>query len=431
MIGTTVKVGYDGSEIARGLAGIRGQFAKVGTAIKADFKRLAIFGGIAGAAGVGIAKNMLDITSEFEKALTVLETIEGSGDKAKTAFSWIQDFAQNTPYELKDVTDAFVRLKAYGIDPIKDDMLRTLGDTASAMGKDVMDAVEAIADAVTGENERLKEFGIKASKDGGKIIYQYTDRLGRQLTKTAEANSRDQIKATLAAIWNEKYAGAMDKQSKTWGGMISNMKDSWARFAYQVMMSGPFDRLKAKLQELLNKVNEMAQNGELQRWAEIVGKWMTDAGEKIMKTAAEIWSAISAVKDFVGGWKNLAIAIVAINFASTIKSVIELSAAMKTLGVATWSAAGPWVALAAAVAYMVSAVGDGNFVKGLKTIGEALGGEAKAIGRSITGQPPVSNYNPPAFSPSTDASEKAARQLEETNRILKDIRKQGNVTVWA
>ena len=33
------------------------------------------------------------------------------------------------------------------------------------MGKPVLQAVEAISDAITGENERLKEFGIKGSKD--------------------------------------------------------------------------------------------------------------------------------------------------------------------------------------------------------------------------------------------------------------------------
>jgi hypothetical protein len=37
------------------------------------------------------------------------------------------------------------------------------------MGKDMMQMIEAVADASTGEFERLKEFGIKASKQGDQV----------------------------------------------------------------------------------------------------------------------------------------------------------------------------------------------------------------------------------------------------------------------
>jgi predicted phage-related tail protein len=51
------------------------------------------------------------------------------------------------------------------------------------MGKPLMQTVEAIADAMTGQNERLKEFGIKAEaiKGTNRIIYEYTDKHGRQI----------------------------------------------------------------------------------------------------------------------------------------------------------------------------------------------------------------------------------------------------------
>jgi len=105
---------------------------------------------------------MLAPARQFEKFTTVLETTEGSAAAARQAMAWVQDFAVSTPYELDQVTAAFVQLRAYGLDPTNG-LLRTLGDTSAAMGKDVMQAVEAVADAVTGENERLKEFGIQAS----------------------------------------------------------------------------------------------------------------------------------------------------------------------------------------------------------------------------------------------------------------------------
>ena len=60
-------------------------------------------------------------------------------EKAEKAFAWVSHFAKTTPYELENVATAFSRLKAYGMDATK--FLPVLGDTASAMGKDIMKAV--------------------------------------------------------------------------------------------------------------------------------------------------------------------------------------------------------------------------------------------------------------------------------------------------
>lgn len=199
------------------------------------------------AAGGALIKSVISTSAEFEKFETILATIEGSSEKAKSSMDWISDFAAKTPYDIAGVTDAFIKLRAYGMNPIKDDLLRTLGDTSAAMGKPVMQAVEAIADAVTGENERLKEFGIKAAKQAGKIAYTYTDSAGKQQTKLVDANSREQIQATLQAIWNEKYAGAMDKLSNTWEGITSNIGDQFDRLKLEIGRAGVFDGAKEGL----------------------------------------------------------------------------------------------------------------------------------------------------------------------------------------
>lgn len=103
---------------------------------------------------------------------------------------WVSDFAAKTPYELAQVNAAFVKLRAYGLDP-RNGLLKTLGDTSAAMGKPIMQSVEAIADAITGENERLKEFGIKGSKKKGLVTYEYTDKLGNQRTKSVDSSNRN------------------------------------------------------------------------------------------------------------------------------------------------------------------------------------------------------------------------------------------------
>lgn len=188
-------------------------------------------------------KSLLETSSQFEKYGSTLETIEGSSKKAKESLSWIQDFAKNTPYELDQVTEAFVQMRAYGLTPT-DGSLKSLGDAASAMNKPIMQAVEAMADAMTGENERLKEFGIRASTQGDEIAYNWTDSSGKAKHIIIKNNS-EIIQSTLEAIFNSKYQDAMQNQMKTYDGMISNLKDQWTQFKKDFMDAGLFAWIKA------------------------------------------------------------------------------------------------------------------------------------------------------------------------------------------
>lgn len=271
----------------------------------------------AGVAGYAFKSQFLDTAAQFEQFETILTTLN-RGDKgaAKEQLGWISDFAARTPYELAEVTDGFVKLRAYGLDPMKG-LLNVLGDTASSMGKPLEAAVEAMADAVTGENERLKEFGIKAAKEGGKIIYEYTDAAGKQSKMMAKASDRAQIQATLMKIWAEKYGGGMEAQSRTWNGMWSNSMDLWSRFSNMVMSEGGvLDWMKGKLGGLLAESDKFSENGSLQRWAKSIGEGMVHFFDAGWDRLPAIWDGLQTlgdklawVADLLGGWDNLAIAV--------------------------------------------------------------------------------------------------------------------------
>ncbi|MCK3658551.1 hypothetical protein A4G18_07455 [Pasteurellaceae bacterium Pebbles2] len=240
--------------------------------------------------GRGVA-SMAETAGKFEQLQSVLEITEGSSEKAKQSLDWVKKFAVDTPANVDEAAEAFVRLRAYGLDPTNG-LLMSLGDTAAAMGKPVMQAVEAIADAVTGENERLKEFGIKGSaiKGSNIIEYAYTDKSGKQRVAKVDKTNRKQIEETLKAIFNEKYAGAMEKQSKTLMGIWSKLEDVWTAFQLEIMQSGAFDWIKAKLQDILDTFDTMSQNGELQKWA-------NDIGSVIMEVAQGLWACAETVVD--------------------------------------------------------------------------------------------------------------------------------------
>ncbi len=327
--------------VGSALANTRDQLARTG----------AVVAGAAAAAGYGFKKYFVDVAAEFERFETILTTTEGSAAKAQQSMDWISAFAAKTPYDLGTVTEAFVKMRAYGLDPTNG-LLQTLGDTSAAMGKDVIQAVEAMADAVNGENERLKEFGIKAAKEGNQIVYTYTNAAGKQMRQVVDANNREMITSTLQAIFNEKYAGAMDKLSTTWGGMLSNIGDQWSRFALMVMEAGVFDFLKEQLGGALNQLNAWAADGTMKAWAESTGAAILSFGEGLVEVGKTVAAGVIVLKDFVGGWENLGIALGALAFAPLMISIGQLGFALVGLVAAT----GPVGLVIAGIAAAVIAI---------------------------------------------------------------------------
>ena len=261
--------------------------------------------------GYAVKREIVDSAASFERFRTALETVEGSSGKARSSMDWISSFAVKTPFELEQVTDAFVNLRSDGMDPTQG-LLHTLGDASAATGKPLMQAVAAMAGAVSGDNEGLGEFGIEArAAEGGKIRYEYTV---DGETKVAEAMAADraQIQQVLSGILEVKFGGAMAEESKTFMGMLGNLAEQWTRFQNMVMASGLFDWLTGRLGRLLDTLDRMAASGELQQWAKRVGDGLMTAFQQAWEIGKQLWpvvtgiaSAIGKAANAVGGFGNL------------------------------------------------------------------------------------------------------------------------------
>jgi hypothetical protein len=174
-------------------------------------------------AGVSIgafAGKLIAVEREFGALNASLITVTGSAREADKAFAMLTNFASNTPFSLQEVTAAFIKLKALGMDPSAE-ALRSYGNTASAMGKSLNQMIEAVADAATGEFERLKEFGIRAKSEGDRVTLTF-----RGVSTNIGKNAAE-IESYLRRIGDVDFAGAMDARAKTLDGAISNLGDSW------------------------------------------------------------------------------------------------------------------------------------------------------------------------------------------------------------
>lgn len=277
------------SSMAKAVGALGIAYAGVATAIKAT----------------SIAKdtfiNMTNVAAGFETLKTTLINIEGSSQRANESLKWIEDFSAKTPFQIEQVTQGFMSLKAYGIDPVEG-VLRSLGDTASAMGKPLAQAVEAMADAVVGENERLKEFGIRASSMGEQIRYTWTNASGEARAAIVQNNSAI-IQSTLTSIFNSKYAGAMQMQAQTWNGLLSNMQDNWRKAQKNIMDAGLFDYMKAIVMvvgEYLNKGFDKAVGG-----AKTFANYTIETIKTIIRGFGGMYDTIEGIGDTLELLKNL------------------------------------------------------------------------------------------------------------------------------
>ena len=272
------KAGYAVGSLLRKLGGAALGLAKWGAAAGAGATGFAIF-------------DMFKTAGQFEQFQIMLENMEGSAEKARKSMDWVKRFAKETPYELEQVMAAFVQLKAYGIDPM-DGTLRSLGDGAAGMNKDLMAAVEALADGVTGEFERLKEFGIRARTEGDRVTLSYM-RNGKEVTVQAKKNAAE-LKAAIVGAMGIRFDGMMARQSKTFFGMISNLKDQWTGFLNRVAEAGVFDKVKGRLEQILARIETMAADGRLEDWAQRIGDKLERAFDWGYKFVTETdWQAVA------------------------------------------------------------------------------------------------------------------------------------------
>lgn len=202
-------------------------------------------------------KYIFKTAMEFERLGTILNGLEGSAKKGEESFKWVKKFAQDTPFELQEVMDAFVRLKSHGLDT---KYMKVYGDTAAGMGKTMVQTAEAVADAVLGQNERLLEFGLKGQSIGDKMLYTWSTASGKAKYVIVE-NNRQILESTLAAIFNEKYAGQTDALARTLEGSLNKAKDSFANFANELMTnSSVFEASKKLLQDISKYVDSFSND---------------------------------------------------------------------------------------------------------------------------------------------------------------------------
>ena len=208
----------NGKGARRALTQVEGAANRVSTALK-----------IAGAAFIGFAatagiRGIIQATTTFEGFRAQLTAYLGSQERANYELGRMEELAKGLPQTLQDLTNGFVVLNRYGISTANESMT-AFANIASANNKTMSQLAEALGDALTGEYERLKEFGVKVRTENGKQMVMLGDQV------LGVANSGQELIALIQDLGQEggKYFGAAEKQATTLTGALSRLSDSITR----------------------------------------------------------------------------------------------------------------------------------------------------------------------------------------------------------
>lgn len=215
----TLKVGFDIDKFQAELRKTNGILNNWGASVTNSIKGL-----VAGFGFYEIGKQVIEVTSEFQKFEAILTNTLGSNSDAQKALQKIKEFAVSTPFEVSEITAAYVRWANMGLTPTIDRM-RKLGDIASSLGAGFEQTAEAFKDLMVGQTKRIEEVGISATQANGKIQLSFKG-VNIEIEKSAEGVQKAlDVYSQLNGV-----LGTSDAISKTLGGRISNLKDVWSQF---------------------------------------------------------------------------------------------------------------------------------------------------------------------------------------------------------
>jgi hypothetical protein len=246
---------------------------------------------------VGFTKEVLAVTAEFQKLGAILKNTLGSNSAAQGALTRIQEFAAQTPFSVQELTQSFVKLANQGFTPTNA-QLRKLGDLASSTGKNFDQLTEAIIDAQTGEFERLKEFGIRASKAGDQVTFTFKG------VQTQTKFTNEAIREYLLSLGDlQGVSGSMAAVSGTLGGQISNLGDAWDSLLNSIgtRLAPVFSGALKLTAEFLGALNDLFK-GDEQKAKEFLGSQYTAYTEFFANTSDEALKNIE-----VNSRRNIAI----------------------------------------------------------------------------------------------------------------------------
>ena len=198
---------------------------------------------------------------EFEALGITLNRLYGSAEGGEKAFADIREFAETTPFQLEDVTKAFIQLQSNGIEP-NTQMLTIFGDAASAALNplEAFNALIRITQRAAGgglgleELEQLVNQGIPVYKILSEEINRNRDEI-TELGKSAEGAAI--IMDALQKGLDKRFGGIMAQRMDLLSTKTSNMEIAFKNLQTALFEGGLGNMLKGLADDMQGFLNQI------------------------------------------------------------------------------------------------------------------------------------------------------------------------------
>ncbi|WP_222104609.1 tape measure protein [Cupriavidus campinensis] len=275
---------------------------------------------------LALPKSIIKTTAEFERMTQLMKGLsKETSDFAKAAdaasgVKFITDMAQKAPFAMSALTNAFVKFKTGGLDPM-DGSLQALVDGIAKVG---------------GTSEHLARASIAIQQMAGKGVVSMEElrqQLGEAVPTAIQAMARGMgmtmqeltghiakgevtAKAALSRMFDVmafENRGAAAEMMQTWTGMFEQLKTKWELFKLEAGKGEFFGEAKKELQSLIDMFDQpqakalaadinAAMASMVRGIRTLVEAW--DKYGEVIKTVAEIFIgywAITKVANIMGG----------------------------------------------------------------------------------------------------------------------------------
>lgn len=297
-----------------------------------------IKGIIAGYAGKKLYEVLIGTNADYEQSLTSIEVMLQSTSKAQRMIEDIEKFAARTPLKTEDVTQATELLLSYGeAEENVMTRLQQLGDVsrgnAEKFNRVTLAYGQMVAKGkVTGEEMRqMTEAGVPLLSQLARSMNVTTAELSDMISagKVGIPELNKALEDATSA--GGQFFGMMDKQSKTFSGMMSTLSDNAAIYSRKIGEES-FKYLEMEAGNLIDVLNELETSGRGDAIASQIGqdianvvinivnliKWLYEMRE-VITTVAGAWVGFKVSMAIAGVVNN---AIVGFNtLATTLKTV--------------------------------------------------------------------------------------------------------------
>lgn len=219
------------------------------------------------------AKAVFDYSARMEQTKIGFTTLMGGADQAAKHLKDLQKFAQATPFEFESLAVASRRLQNVGLEAAKViPLMRDIGNAAAAAGASSaeLDSISLAFSQIIAKGKLSAEEVNQLAERGIPVWRLLEEQLGKtkgEIIKLAEQGkiSSDQFLDAFQKYSQLKFGDAMEKQSHTFSGAMSTIKD--------ITLSVADEGFKPLFNEISAFADAMAKNGtQAEQWGKAVNQ---------------------------------------------------------------------------------------------------------------------------------------------------------------